>query len=137
MAEIALVPTSTRAYPGLGRAILAAFVSGAAGAVAALVVWLLFGAPIGQPPYEIGAAPIVMATLIPNVLGGVLYFALTRWTGAAPTIYTIIVLAVATLWTIGTSVNPDLSSLAVLLGVLHYAVAVAAILIVPRIAPAS
>lgn len=115
----------------LGRFVLAGAVAGVVAAVVAGVAGAILQAVVGRSYVELSAVPIAVASLVTCVVGGVVYYALSRWTRWPVAIFAAIALVVATLDTVFVTLNPPHPGFAVIANPLHYVVAVVAAVLIP------
>ncbi|HUE75655.1 MAG TPA: DUF6069 family protein [Chloroflexota bacterium] len=123
--------------PGVGRSLVAGLVSGILGGFAANLVWLLLGAPAGTEMAPVGVAPIIITTLVLNLVGGLVFYALARWTSRPIRNFVILGIVFATAYSAMVLVTPDFASFAWVLVALHYVAAAVALVAIPRLTGAS
>lgn len=107
--------------------------TGLATAVIANLVALVVGQLAQVSFAEITLLSVTLASIIPNLIGGALYYGLTRWTARPALIYSIIVAAAAVLDSVMAEVAPPAPGFGVMAHPLHLAVALTAILLMPRL----
>jgi hypothetical protein len=129
--------SAVSARPGVGRSLVAGLVSGLIGGVAAGLVWMLLGAPAGPEMAPLGVGPIIVTTLVLNLVGGLVFYALARWTSRPVRVFQILGFVFATAYSVLVLVTPDFASFAWVLVALHYVAAAVALVAIPRLTGAT
>ena len=133
-ADLTADARSTRAPVRLGRALLAGLGAGVAGGILAALTWLILGAPAGPADMPLGLGPILISSLILNLLGGLVFYAIARWLPQPALIFAVVGLIFATLYSAMVLFTPAYASFAWVATAMHYVAAVVAIILIPRLA---
>jgi len=122
------------ATPSIGRSLGAGLVSGMASAVLANLAMLALGRVTGTGYPELTVIPVTLASVVPNLAGGLVFFALARSVRHPAGLFAVAALAVAAFDSLIVLLRPPHPGFAAFANPLHFLVALTAIVIVPRIA---
>lgn len=115
------------------RALLAGLVSGVAAAVLASVAAYALQWVFGTSYAELSVVPITVVSVLTNVVGGVVYYGLSRWTRRPAAIFAVLALVLATVDSVFVALNPLYPGFALVANPLHYIVAIAAAVLIPYV----
>lgn len=118
----------------LRKALLAGLLSGVAAAILGTLALFIMQALTGDHFAELTPVSITLISLFTNLLGGLAFYLLARFTGRPTLFFALLALVLATLDTIMVAANPLYPGFAMVATPLHYVVALVAILLIPRLA---
>jgi hypothetical protein len=116
------------------NALLAGLLSGIAAAILGTLTLLIMQALTGDRFTELTPVSITAISLLTNLLGGIAYYLLARFTARPALFFAILALVLATLDTLMVAANPLHPGFATVATPLHYVVAFVAIILIPRLA---
>jgi hypothetical protein len=126
--------TTRQANVQISSALLAGLIAGIASAVINNLYHALYVSATGNTFPELSLISIALVSLIPSVLGGLVYYALTRFTPRARLVFTVLGLAFAVLTIAPQFVQPLHPGFGWAIAPLHLIAGVSAVLLIPRLA---
>lgn len=124
--------------PTVGTYLLAGLIAGIVSAVIGNIYNLVYQNVAGHTYDELGLVSITVTAIFTSVVGGLIYYALTRFTKQPQMIFTAVGLVFTTLSVIPNFVSPmnSTAGFAWASTPLHYIVALSAIILIPAVVKA-
>jgi hypothetical protein len=119
--------------PSIGRALAAGLLSGIASAVLANLVLMTLNRVTGTGYPELTVIPVTLASVVSNLAGGLVYYALARGVRYPVVLFALAALAAAAFDSLIVFLRPPHPGFAAYANPIHFLVALTAILIVPRV----
>jgi|GEM_PF-2373912 len=120
-----------RSSSSVSKFLVGGLIAGVVAAVIANIVYAIYSGVTGYSFAEVNVFSITLAAIIPNLLGGLIYYALVRRTRQPNLIYAIIALGFGILSVIPQFISPMYPHFAEATAPLHLIVAVASVVIIP------
>jgi Family of unknown function (DUF6069) len=126
---------NSRTVNNIGNYLLAGLIAGVVGAVIANIYFLIFSAVTGYSYAELNIFSVTLASIIPSVIGGLVYFGLTKVTDNATAIFVALGLVFGIGSTIPSFIAPvnPAPGFAAATAPLHVIVALSAVILIPLI----
>jgi peptidoglycan/LPS O-acetylase OafA/YrhL len=115
----------------ISKFLVAGLIAGIIAAVIANIVYAIYSGVSGYSFTEVNIFSITLASIIPNLIGGLIYYALTRRTRQPNLLYAIIVIGFGILSAIPQFISPMYPHFAEATAPLHLIVAVVSVLVIP------
>ena len=127
-------PTNQAPNVQVSRALTGGLAAGVVSSIIGNLYHALYVSVTGNTFPELSLFSITLASLIPSVLGGFVYYALTRVTRYARTIFTVLGLTLAILSIIPQFLQPLYPSFGWVIAPLHLIAGLTAVVLIPRLA---
>jgi Family of unknown function (DUF6069) len=124
---------NTRTAQSIGTYLLGGLIAGVIAAVIANIYFLIFSGVTGYSYAELNIFSVTMASILPSIVGSLVYFGLTKITSKATAIFTTVGILFGVLSTIPSFIAPPnpAPGFALATAPLHVVVAVVCVIVVP------